>query len=63
MVKSGCFGKDLQCRAATFFQVKEGYKFSCVKIIMCVELLGDCYLFEILHTSSTVKTRWDVVKS
>ena len=33
-VKSGCFEKYLQWRVSTFFEMKEAYKVSCVKILM-----------------------------
>ena len=44
-------------------EMKEGYKVSCVKILMFAELLGGWYLYEIKHTSSTVKTIKNEVKS
>ena len=34
VIKSGCFEKCLQCRAPFFFEIKEGYKVSCVKILI-----------------------------
>ena len=40
-----------------FFEMNEEYKVSCIKI-----LLEGRYLFEILHTSPTVKSRRNVVK-
>ena len=43
-----------------FFEMKEGYELSCVIILIFAKLLG---LFEILYTSSTVKTSKNVVKS
>ena len=45
-----------------YFEMKEGYKASCVKYWYFAELLGGWFLFEILHTSSTVKTSENVVK-
>ena len=45
-----------------YFEMKEGYKVSCVKWYFA-ELLGVWFLFEILHTSSTVETSENVVKS
>ena len=34
VVKTGCFEKLLRWRASIFFEMKEGYKVSCVKILM-----------------------------
>ena len=34
VVKGICFGKRLQWRAPIFFEMKEGYKVSCVKILI-----------------------------
>ena len=47
---------------AIFFERKEVYKISYVKYKYFVILLGGQYLFEILNTSSTVKTSENVVK-
>ena len=33
-VKSGCFEKYSRWRAPIFFEIKEGYKVSCVKILI-----------------------------
>ena len=57
--ESGCFEKQLRL----FFDIKGGYKVYCVKILIFVKLIGGWYLFEILHTSSTVKTSKNDVKS
>ena len=47
-----------------FIEVQEGYKVFCVKRYEhFVHLLGGQYLFEILHTSPTVKSSKNVVKS
>ena len=35
-VKIGCFEKRLQWRASVFFEMSEGYKISCVKLLMFV---------------------------
>ena len=40
--------------------MKEGYKVSCLKIF---KLLQDRYLFEILHTSFSMRLGKNVVKS
>ena len=34
VVKSGCFKKVFAMESANFFQMMEGYKISCVKILM-----------------------------
>ena len=34
VVKSGCFEKLLQWRAPIFFETKDGYRVSCVKLLM-----------------------------
>ena len=46
-----------------YFEMKEGYKVSCVKNWCLTKLLKGWFLFEILHTSSYVKTSKNVVKS
>ena len=61
MVKSGYFSKLLQWRAH-FFEMKEGYKVSCVKKSLA-ESIGSQYLFEILQTPLCVKNNENVVKS
>ena len=54
--KNLCYG---ECH---FFERKEVYKISYLKYKYFVILLGGQYLFEILNTSSTVKTSENVVK-
>ena len=46
-----------------FFEVKGRYKDSFVKLLLFADLLGGCYLFEILHTSSAMKISKNVVKT
>ena len=57
------FWKKGEMYLERIFQMKEGYKVSCVKICRCSYILRDWYLFEILHTWSTVKTGKNLVKS
>ena len=38
-----------------FFKIKDIYKVSCLELVILGKLLGDRYLFEILHTSPAVK--------
>ena len=54
--KNLCYG---ECH---FFERKKVYKISYLKYKYFVILLGGQYLFEILNTSSTVKTSENVVK-
>ena len=45
-------------------QMKKDCKVFCVKILICIrKLLRDRYLFEILHTSSSLRLGKNVVKS
>ena len=38
-VKSGCFVKCLRWRAPIFFEMREGYKVSCVKILIFLSVI------------------------
>ena len=44
--KNVCYGEH-----QIFFEMKEGYKASCVKILSFGILLGGWYLFEMYHSS------------
>ena len=46
-----------------FFEVKGRYKDSLVKLLLFADLLGWCYLFQILYTSSALKISKNVVKT
>ena len=48
--------------SAIFFEIREGCKVSCVKILLA-DLLGSQYLLEILQTSLTFKNSEEVIKS
>ena len=52
VVKIGCFENVCEIifaiyNNASFFEVKEGYEVSCVKILCYAKLLVGCYLYEI----------------
>ena len=53
--------KNFSNEERNFFEIKEGFKVSCVKIYFLSELLGSQYLLEILKTSPTVKNSENVV--
>ena len=40
-VESWCFEKILQWKVPFFLKMEEGYKVSCVKILIAAKLLGD----------------------
>ena len=46
----------------TFFEIKDGYKVSCVKMFFLDNILGSQYLFQTLQTSHTVKNSENRVK-
>ena len=50
VLKSGCFEKRLRWRAPIFFQMKEWYKVSCVKIfIFCSGIRRLVFIWNIAH--------------
>ena len=57
------FQKTFVIQGVIFFEVKGRYKDSFVKLLLFADLLGGCYLFEILHTSSAMKISKNVVKT
>ena len=59
MVKSGCFERTLRWRAPILFRKLK----SLCKIFFFSNLLGGWLLFEILHFSSNMKMRKNVVKN
>ena len=63
LVKSGCFEKGCDGEHQSFFKMKEGYKVSCVTILIFYWITRRLLnLFKILHASSTVKTSKNVVR-
>ena len=54
VVKRGCFEKPLWYRESFCFEVKGRYKDLFLKLLLFANLLGGCYLFEILHTASAM---------
>ena len=60
-VKTGCLQNFCDGEPKIYFEMKEGYKFSCVKMFWYITKW--LVLLEILHTSSTVKTSKNMVKS
>ena len=53
VVKSGCFEKRLPWRVPFFFEMKEGYKVSGVKILevdICLKYSTPCPLCELVKT-------------
>ena len=57
------FQKTFVIQGVIFFEVKGRYKDSFVKLLLFADLLGGCYLFEILHTWSAMKISKNVVKT
>ena len=61
---ANCFREKKETYFERISQMKEGCKVFCVKILIYIrKLLRDRYLFEILHTSSSLRLGKNVVKS